>query len=116
MDTPMDVLHRELKIAGYALARVPGGPEACHADIANKVVRVGDQIPAVYAGIIGLHELGHAFTYHNFSVPNLLCDGMARYSAEFAAWAWAESKIPTGYEMAFNALRAVSLETYERRD
>jgi len=95
----------------------------------DRVVYLGRDLDEVTQGIVGLHELGHKLgqtvDFMLGMVPVMLNqelrglvsdqDSMARmllYATELGAWAWAESKMPPGYEKEFQECRAYGLISY----
>jgi hypothetical protein len=112
--TPLDAFNRELRLLGYAYALVPGGAEACGCDPINKVVYIGYDLDPITIGIVGLHELGHSM-----NAPTMMMLRLFRpvaYTGELQAWAWAELKMPAGYEEQFNKMKEFGLSSYYYRE
>jgi hypothetical protein len=118
--TPMDVFLEELKKSGWAYTIVPGGQRHACARHDMKVIEIGRDVEEELRGVVGLHELGHAHTndqfidknHPNFSAWMCRTNPTVRYAVEVAAWAWAESKMPPGYEKEFERAKEIGLETY----
>lgn len=108
--TPLDVFHRLLKDTGYAATLLPGGGTFCGCDKSDRVIYIGQDLDPVTQGIVGLHELGHAVCESEFYSFRYVVE--VAYCIELQAWAWAESKMPPGYEEQFEALKEYGLSSY----
>ncbi len=118
MRTPMDAFLEELRKAGWALCVLPGGPEYCAADMWNSVIYLGSDLTETEKGIVGLHELGHHHTIDSFpgiDVFFLILRPEVSYAMELAAWDWARSKMPPGFENDFEKTKETGLSSYLRR-
>lgn len=108
--TPLEKLHQLLPFCGFALVTVPGAGEVCRCDKFNKVITLGVELDDVTLGIVGLHELGHALVTNYYSDFRYIQE--VAYSLELQAWAWAEKRVPPGYEKEFVMLKEHGLNTY----
>ena len=118
--TPDEVFARELTRLGYTVAPMAGVQGGC--DFLHRIIYIGEGVPAVTRAIVGLHELGHAHTAEPPSPETALlallgreteATHAVRYANELAAWAWAETKMPPGYEDAFEATKRHGLRSYQ---
>jgi hypothetical protein len=116
--TPKDVFFSELAKTGWAFALVPGCDRHARSDHQNRVIEIGTGMAEHLKWVVGLHELGHVHTEPQFRAEAGPLYWIARtnphfrYSQEIAAWAWAATVCPPGYEKEFDEAKEIGLKSY----
>lgn len=105
--TPFVVFEKELEDLGWSLNTIPGDINGhCHRD--TKTICLGTRLTADEAGIVGLHELGHARTGRFWGSR----DPFEQYEDEVRAWEWAIERVPAGYDGLLCQLMAFGLNSH----